>query len=170
MIPRYLPGVLALLIVMQFWAVPSRAQSGRSQFFELVKHAIDSATTVRVFKLQKVLLADNPQLTIGDIPEPLSEQSLDKNDVRLRFILDLLANKSSYDFNYMISTRTRAQYGIMFSGPDGTSALLLPFPMASQSPAVTVRIVTEHQIDVDSSTALLADATKLIPEIEGILQ
>lgn len=163
--------LLASLIAMQFLAVPSSlAQSGTSQFFDFVKHAIDSATTVRVFKLQKALLADDPRLTIRDIPEPLSERSLDKADQRLRSILNMLSQKNSYDFEHLLSTRTRAQYGIMFSGPSGGSALLFPLPIASQSTAVTTRFVAEHPLDVGSSTAVLADAVTLVRDMARILE
>jgi hypothetical protein len=163
--------LLASLIAMQFSAVPSSlAQPGSSQFFDSVKRAINSATTVRVFKLQKALLADDPRLTIHDIPEPLSERSFDKADQRLRSILDMLSQKDSYDCEHMLSTRTRAQYGIMFFGPSGSSALLFPLPISSQSPAVTTRFVTEHPLDVGSSTAVFADAVTLVRDVAHILE
>jgi len=161
--------LLASLIAVQFLTTPSLAQSSPSQFFDLVKRAVDSATTVRVVRLQKAILADDPNLTIGDIPAPLSERSFDKDDQRLRLILDTLSRNSSYDLEHMLATRTRAQYGIIFVGPSGSGALLFPLPIASQSTAVTTRFVTEHPIEVGSSTAIFADAVKLIQDIENIL-
>ena len=161
--------LLASLVATQFLAAPTMAQSSPSQFFDLVKRAVESATTVRVFRLQKAILADDPQLTIADVPKPLSEQSLDKDDERLRSVLDTLSKKSSYDLEHMLATRTRAQYGITFFGPSGSGALLFPLPIASQSTAVTTRFVTENPIDVSSSTAVLADAVKVIQVIDNIL-
>ena len=145
-------------------------QSGPSQFLDLVKHAIDSATTVRIFRLQKPLLADDPRLTIRDIPDPSSERRLDKADQRLRSILDILSRKNSYDFELMLSTRTRAQFGIMFYGPSGRSALLFPLPTASQSAAVTTRFVAEDPLGVDTSTAVLTNTATLLRDMAGILE
>jgi hypothetical protein len=162
---------LASLIAMQFLTIPpSLAQSTSSGFLDLVKHAIDSARTVRVFKLQKALLADDPRLTVHDIPEPLSERILDKSDQQLRPILEMLSQKNSYDFEHMLSTRTRAQYGIMFSGPSGSSALLFPLPIGSQPTAVTTRFVTEQPLEVGSSTAVLADTGTLVRGIARALE
>jgi hypothetical protein len=164
--------LLASFIAVQFMTAPSSLaqQSGPSQFLDLVKHAIDSATTVRIFRLQKPLLADDPRLTIRDIPEPSSERRLDKADQRLRSILDILSRKNSYDFELMLSTRTRAQFGIMFYGPSGRSALLFPLPTASQSAAVTTRFVAEDPLGVDTSTAVLTDTTTLLRDMAGILE
>jgi hypothetical protein len=161
---------LASLIAMQFLTIPSSlAQSASSGFFDLVKHAIDGASTVSVFKLQKALLADDPRLTIHDIPEPFSKQSLEKGDQRLQFILDMLSQRNSYDFEHMLSTRTRAQYGIIFSGPSASSALLFPLPIGSQSTAVTTRFVTDQPLGAGSSSAVLADAVTLVRHIERVL-
>jgi hypothetical protein len=163
--------LLASLLVMQLLAMPaSQAQSDPSQFFGFVKQAIDSAATIRVFRLQKPLLADDPRLTVTDIPEPLAERRLEKSDRRLRVVLDMLSSKSSYDFEHMLSTRTRALFGIAFSGPSGNSALLFPLPIADQSPAVTARLVAEHPLEMSSSTAVVADAATLVHEIARLLE
>jgi hypothetical protein len=167
---QHLTFLLVSFIAIQVFAAPATAQSNSSQFFDLAKHAVDSATTIRVFKLQKALMADNPQLTISDIPEPLSEQRFDRDDHRLRSVVDVLSRKSSYDLEHMLSVRTRAQFGIIFTGPSGSNALLFSLPIARQSTAVTLRLVSQRPIDVGSSTAVLVDAAQVIIEIEQLLK
>jgi hypothetical protein len=173
--PRWSLWLQALLVwvaVMQAGGSQVCAQTpDERQFLSLVREAINHAETVRLFKLPRFLLADNPELTARNIPPALIERDFDRHNERLQSLLEDLSKQNSYDFTFMIPARVRAQYGIMFSGPSGTSALLIPVPPADQSsPAITVRFVSGHPLEVRSSSALLADGASLIKQMERLLE
>src|SRR5271166_6692005 len=53
------------------------------EFLSQIRDAINEASAVRVFKLERPLSADDPELTARDIPPALIERAFDRYDFRL---------------------------------------------------------------------------------------